>query len=347
MNILEKNDKQKGATWLGVLFLVETALSVGLMLLASAGVFDKMPMLFTMSLAELSILIPSGIYIFVKKLSWKDDLGFKKIKAGTVVMTVIATILLSPITSFVNVLSQFFVPNTMTQASDTLTEAAPWFVILFYAGVIAPICEEIAFRGVFGREMNKVASLLKASLVSGLLFALFHMNLNQMAYAFVLGTVFAIVNIASGSIITSIICHVLINTFNMGLLLAMNAVMKVLGEGVSIAQASETARQQKGMLVIMAAVYGVLAVIAFFILRVVIKWIAENEGNYEVYRTMFSKRKGGNDQTDIVNAGDDDKQEITDVLDDKQKEARVLLNVPMMIGVIACAVIIIIDMVAA
>ena len=50
--------------------------------------------------------------------------------------------------------------------------------------------------------------------MSGLVFGLFHLNINQFCYAFVIGVVFAFLVEATGSIWSSVLAHFAINTYS-------------------------------------------------------------------------------------------------------------------------------------
>ncbi len=88
--------------------------------------------------------------------------------------------------------------------------------LVFYfvtVSLLAPILEEILFRGVFLTHNLKFGCMF-ASVVTGIFFGLIHQNHEQMFYAAVLGVVFAYMDIKAGSIIPSIIAHASVNTFS-------------------------------------------------------------------------------------------------------------------------------------
>lgn len=75
------------------------------------------------------------------------------------------------------------------------------------ACILPAVCEEIAFRGVIAGGLYNSLGRFKSALVSGALFALFHMNAAQMLHQFVFGTILALVYFDSGSLISSMILH--------------------------------------------------------------------------------------------------------------------------------------------
>jgi membrane protease YdiL (CAAX protease family) len=92
-------------------------------------------------------------------------------------------------------------------------------VLLFIAaGILAPIYEEILFRGLLYPYLRKRMSMWPAALISGSLFSLCHWDLPMLAQIAILGTLQAIAVERTRSLTTSIIMHGL---WNSGLFLAM------------------------------------------------------------------------------------------------------------------------------
>lgn len=87
---------------------------------------------------------------------------------------------------------------------------ATWKVILGVA-VIAPITEEIVFRGMILKGFLKHYSVRKSIILSALLFGLAHMNPWQFVSAFAAGIILGWWYVKTGSIITTIFGHALNN----------------------------------------------------------------------------------------------------------------------------------------
>ena len=97
--------------------------------------------------------------------------------------------------------------------SSTVTQVVTRNSLLLSLGLMAlmpAIVEELAFRGVILGNYRH-SGTLSGILMSGFLFGLMHMNFNQMAYAVLLGIIFGIVVEATGSIISTIEMHFLVN----------------------------------------------------------------------------------------------------------------------------------------
>ena len=93
-----------------------------------------------------------------------------------------------------------------------------------FAGILAPIIEEVIFRGVMLDKLRGYGDKT-AIMVSALTFGLFHGNLSQFFYAFVLGLIFGYVALKTNTIKYTVILHILINMLGAVLMPAL-----VLGE---------------------------------------------------------------------------------------------------------------------
>lgn len=76
--------------------------------------------------------------------------------------------------------------------------------------IVAPIMEEYIFRKVLVDRTIRYGQGLSIAL-SGLMFGLFHGNLNQFAYAVVLGAFFAFLYIKTGNIKITMLMHAIVN----------------------------------------------------------------------------------------------------------------------------------------
>jgi membrane protease YdiL (CAAX protease family) len=84
-------------------------------------------------------------------------------------------------------------------------------LMLLYSVVLAPIGEELMFRGVTMRQARKAVPFWAANLLQAFLFGVFHLNWIQGIYAFALGLVLGIVCEKGGSIYYSLLFHILFN----------------------------------------------------------------------------------------------------------------------------------------
>lgn len=93
-----------------------------------------------------------------------------------------------------------------------VTGAYSSWVMLFSVFLLAPIAEEIIFRGLIFRYSTRLISPFPAIMLNGLLFAIYHGNLIQGTYAFIFGTLLCYIAYTFSSIIPGIILHMALNT---------------------------------------------------------------------------------------------------------------------------------------
>lgn len=88
-----------------------------------------------------------------------------------------------------------------------------YFVGIMYATILAPIIEEIVFRGWILKVLQKYGNVV-AVIISALIFGIFHGTLTQSVPAVFIGVVLALLTIKYKSIIPSIIVHLFSNSLS-------------------------------------------------------------------------------------------------------------------------------------
>lgn len=101
---------------------------------------------------------------------------------------------------------------TFQRVSEMQFDTPVWLGIISY-GILAPLGEEIVFRGVVYGQLRKVLKVPHAVVLSGLAFGLFHGNLVQAVYATVIGCLLALVYEWYGTIAASMLFHSVANLF--------------------------------------------------------------------------------------------------------------------------------------
>lgn len=156
---------------------------------------------------------------------------------------------------------------------DTLDGTSP-AVLLLVTAVCAPIAEEILFRKLLVDRLIRYGEGT-AILVGGLMFGLFHGNLNQFLYAFVIGMFFCFIYAKTGNILYTITMHM---TFNFLGSIASILVLNLNLDGLSAAleqgefppRLLQAALPRMMMLLFYAAAeFGVAitGIVLFFVLR--------------------------------------------------------------------------------
>lgn len=118
------------------------------------------------------------------------------------------------LTAITSIITKLFSENgtTIPTADFSVDSVSAKAIILtiLYLVVVAPISEEIVFRGLILKALSPFGKK-NAIILSAVLFALMHKNIPQAVGAFAIGILFATVDTKANSIVPSIIMHSLNN----------------------------------------------------------------------------------------------------------------------------------------
>lgn len=104
--------------------------------------------------------------------------------------------------------------TVIDQTYAKVTEAmysADFLVQIICLGILVPIAEELVFRGLMYKRLRYGLPFLPAALYGAFAFAIFHGNMVQMIYAFVLGMLFSYMYEKYGSVKAPIFAHIMMN----------------------------------------------------------------------------------------------------------------------------------------
>lgn len=159
------------------------------------------------------VFSPIVVYFIITKSPIKETIIFRKIKWLNVLFCVLIAWAIMPFLAFLNVVSQFFVKNQIADVINQILDKPLWLILLLMA-VTPALIEEIAMRSIIISNYRH-KSVLTTCLVSGFFFGMFHMNINQFIYAFLMGAIMCFVVHLTGSILASMIIHFTINGTNL------------------------------------------------------------------------------------------------------------------------------------
>lgn len=167
----------------------------------------------------LIILLPLAIVTLKNhKFKWKN-FGFRKVKILKALGLILSGYLMFlGITFIVSIIIVFF--NVKIPGYQIQREIIPLFgtgiTSLIIAGVmiviIAPIVEEIFFRGFLLRSLSNKVGLIYGSIISASIFAIFHLQLQNIIPIFILGLIINSIVIKSKSLWPAIGFHIFNNT---------------------------------------------------------------------------------------------------------------------------------------
>ena len=132
----------------------------------------------------------------------------RKISMKSVIWIIIAAVFLFIMAGYVNICSMLAFQNLVDASLESIVDKP--IEALITVAVMPAIVEEFLFRGMIYRGISNKRT---AIIVSAILFALLHMNFNQMCYAFIMGLAFALIVYITDNLTISILLHMLFNTF--------------------------------------------------------------------------------------------------------------------------------------
>jgi len=267
-------------------------------------------------IAEMSMFIPAVIFVLCCGDKFSDMIPVKKVKISTALLVPVYLLLCMPLCYFANSITMLFVENTVAAVSDQIL-AMSLGTMFLSIGVYAPIIEECCYRGVLFQSFKRSGRIFTSIVVSALLFGLMHLNLNQAAYAFLLGIMFAILVEATGSIITSMIAHMLLNSSQVLLLYLESNNTEIMEVANNFSE-----EEIQSSLIMMIGPFGVAAVIGVAIAMCLAYWMAKNEGRAEYFKSIFVKRG----QLDIPYAKEN------------------VFSIPLLAGILLCVINIVMQM---
>ncbi len=204
-----QNDKVQNTGWL---YLVILLLFIGSMILSMIFSSEGEGSLFSDALfSDGMLILPCVIYLAATKSSPIEAFRLRRIRISTFFLSLLYVVCWYPLTVAMNAVSMIFTENAAEEIIGTYS-GVPFFLLWIVIAVMAPACEEFIFRGVILSGLRSGGRILGAVILQGVMFGFLHLNLNQMLYAAVLGTGFGLLVESTGSIWTSYLGHMTINT---------------------------------------------------------------------------------------------------------------------------------------
>ena len=162
-----------------------------------------------------SALAPFGAFIICYGI-WHKKIRFHSIKEidklSIVPMVILAAAIAIGMNGVLTLTELYRFSPTFQRVSEMQFDTPVWLGIISY-GILAPLGEEIVFRGVVYGQLRKVLKVPYAVVLSGLAFGLFHGNLVQAVYATVIGCLLALVYEWYGTIAAPMLFHSVANLF--------------------------------------------------------------------------------------------------------------------------------------
>ena len=285
-------------------YLWTVLVSIGLSFLISlTSIGDRIPYVALIIGDELLLAVPALIYVLStrgRRDSYNDMtrslpagrlIGLRPLSGATILLLIVLTWLMTPLLSLLNTLSLFVTKNQVSSEVMTVLDETPLWLAVIGLALVPAVVEEFIMRGVIYYSAYRHVSPLRGAILTGFLFGLLHMNLNQFVYAFAMGFIFCMVVEATDSLLSSMLMHLLFNLDSVILAYAAEKLGGATGKLSSELESGMADAATTNMLVPVAIGLAVAAVVCTILGYLLYRTIAGINGRGEVIASMLSRKQ--------------------------------------------------------
>ena len=196
--------------WVGVILLV--VIDLGLLLISMLGKKGQLAQSGLLVLVQLVYLLPVLIVFIYRRVPWKA-IGFGRfhwstlgIGCGLLILSYMVILIHNLILTYLGIQTQ---GNEISQLFGLLKNPI-WFFLV--GAVLAPLVEEIFFRGFLFQGFRARYGWVPGLLLSSVIFAIAHLDPASLIPTFILGCLLAYLYQRSNSVWPGVILHMLVNT---------------------------------------------------------------------------------------------------------------------------------------
>ncbi len=163
-------------------------------------------------ISELVFIVPVWWFVSHKYGAGKTSLGFRPFEKNTIGIGCGLVFAVNIFTVMYSAVVEYLFDSPMQPDLAPIADemAFPWMLFAVVV-IVAPVVEEVFFRGFLFAGLRQQYGWLKAALLSSALFALIHLQLYAIVPLFMLGFVFAYLFHKSNSIWPVIFLHFVVN----------------------------------------------------------------------------------------------------------------------------------------
>ena len=210
------------------------------------------------------------LFCRINKANIKTATGFNKVKPITYLLVFLLCITIHPFINMFGVLTNIFIPGGNEAISSQLLNNG-FILNTIFAAILPALVEEFIFRGMLLNTYVQTSRLRASILLSALVFALYHFNLIQGLYAFVLGIIIGLIFVLTDSVLPCMLFHF---TFNGISVVKVALLSKYNNEVSSLLQTSNASTTHMASIITIASI-----VIGFIISIFLFKAIAKKENS--------------------------------------------------------------------
>lgn len=196
--------------WDGILpFLIAYAFAQ-LLIIGMVTAFEGHHTMIIQNVIQTGMILPMGIWI--KKNSVKQDFQEgNQHPIGLILCIFMSAALFSmALNQIIDALQIKELSGEYAKVSDALFSPGK-FQIILCVGILAPVFEEVLYRGILFGALRKRFSYLASAMISSIVFGALHMNLIQFIYAAAMGYIFAYFYEKTRKLLFPILAHVFAN----------------------------------------------------------------------------------------------------------------------------------------
>lgn len=162
------------------------------------------------------ILMPSILLLYIYKYDVKQVLRLNRVGAINLLLTFFIMLFALPVVGVLNLLNLLVINNIFGRIIvPDIPQASNFVELLINVLVIAGsagICEEVMFRGVIQRGLERFGAI-KSILITAFLFGLLHLDFQRFFGTFLLGALIGFIVYRTNSLLSGIFAHFANNSF--------------------------------------------------------------------------------------------------------------------------------------
>ncbi len=218
----------------------------------------------------------------------KEVLKIKKVSFKSLGKTIILVVLIYPVILllngvFLSLLSNFIEYKNFPM--EIMLQNVPILNYLIFMCLVPAICEEIFFRGTLTNAYNVYGERF-AIIVSALVFALFHFDIQNFIAPFLLGLLFASLIEYTGSIIPAIVAHFINNVIAV-------LTARYLNERLfDFLRQTKFSREIGSLELSIIIILVLLSIFSFILSRFILKSLKEENNKYKEVKIRYRDVEG-------------------------------------------------------
>lgn len=169
-----------------------------------------------MSAAQYLIyIIIFGIWYYISFIKENEVKFQKAVTNKVIVFLVIAGVSAQFFTDSILTLARERFPKQFDNYDEMMDKVAGAYsnwLMLLAVFFLAPIGEELLFRGLILRKSKEILPSVYAAILNGLLFGIYHGNVIQGIYAFLFGTLLSFIAMHFDSVLPGMLFHIAVNS---------------------------------------------------------------------------------------------------------------------------------------